>query len=222
MLNVHSIFTSISGEVGYTPQGTVCTFVRLQGCSLNCPFCDSKDACNFAKASILSASEVVKECHSKGNYCVIITGGEPLEQPNETAALIRELSSDFIVQVETNGMHPIPEVEDEYHVGFVIDRKMFLNQFMQTGHDFYSKFAPVVCYNDYIKFIVQSEVETEQAIDEIKKYWLVSPVQLAISPVLDKKSAPQVGYSYIMDSLICHGLSDVVINSQLHKFLDLP
>lgn len=227
MLNVHSIFTSISGEVGYIPQGAMCTFVRLQGCSLHCPFCDSTEACSFTETSILSIFEIIEECNSRNNCNVIITGGEPLEQPNEVGTLIKELSNDFVVQVETNGVHLLPEVEDKDYITFVVDRKMFLNQFIQTGYDFYLKFASTLCRYDYVKFIVQDKEEMKQAIDEIKTYWLtsnpMSPVQLAISPVLNKDNIPQVEYSYIMDCLSYHDLCDsVIINSQLHKFLDLP
>jgi len=39
MMQVNEIFRSISGEVGIIPQGTITTFVRFQGCNLNCAWC---------------------------------------------------------------------------------------------------------------------------------------------------------------------------------------
>jgi 7-carboxy-7-deazaguanine synthase len=39
MLNVNEIFRSIDGEVNPSGQGTLTTFIRLQGCNLNCSYC---------------------------------------------------------------------------------------------------------------------------------------------------------------------------------------
>ena len=39
VLQVNSIFESISGEAGFFQQGTWCTFIRLQGCNLRCSWC---------------------------------------------------------------------------------------------------------------------------------------------------------------------------------------
>lgn len=38
-MKINSIFESISGEGGFIPQGTWCTFIRTQGCSLRCAYC---------------------------------------------------------------------------------------------------------------------------------------------------------------------------------------
>jgi len=38
-MRVNSIFNSISGEVGIIPQGAVTTFIRFQGCNLQCDWC---------------------------------------------------------------------------------------------------------------------------------------------------------------------------------------
>lgn len=38
-LKVYSIFESISGEVGFIPQGSFAVFVRFSGCNLQCSYC---------------------------------------------------------------------------------------------------------------------------------------------------------------------------------------
>lgn len=38
-LRVNEIFSSINGEVCNFHQGSLCTFIRLQGCNLDCTYC---------------------------------------------------------------------------------------------------------------------------------------------------------------------------------------
>lgn len=38
-MKIHSIFQSINGEVTSSYQGSICTFIRFQGCNLQCPYC---------------------------------------------------------------------------------------------------------------------------------------------------------------------------------------
>lgn len=102
-LNVHSIFESISGETGIMiPQGAWTTFIRLQGCNLECAYCDTKHTQN---PSIIrnqwSIEEIARQV--KTEY-VLITGGEPLLQREGLLKLIPELEmNDHVVQIETNG-----------------------------------------------------------------------------------------------------------------------
>lgn len=91
---VNEIFESIQGE------GLLCgqpaTFIRLQGCSVGCPWCDTKYA--IASGGFqMTVEEIVAKCYLPW---VIITGGEPMEQ--NVSALIRALRPRRI-QLETNG-----------------------------------------------------------------------------------------------------------------------
>lgn len=102
MYRVNEIFRSLQGEGFWT--GTPMVFVRLSGCNLNCPFCDT----DFRSFKEMSADEIAKEAKRLGCSRVCITGGEPLLQ----------LDSDLIdilhgigltIHVETNGTRPAPE-----------------------------------------------------------------------------------------------------------------
>ena len=42
IFNIHEIFVSLQGEG--TRAGMLCLFIRLQGCNLNCEWCDTKYA----------------------------------------------------------------------------------------------------------------------------------------------------------------------------------
>jgi|SRR5690606_34414105 len=105
-LLVHSIFHTIQGEGPYA--GDAAVFVRLAGCNLQCPACDTEYT---RGSSIMSPADIVDRCirysvERKGNYkkspLVVITGGEPFRQ--NIGLLVRILlQQQFRVQIETNG-----------------------------------------------------------------------------------------------------------------------
>lgn len=103
-MRVNEIFYSLQGEGRYS--GTAAVFVRLSGCNLSCPFCDT----NFAFFQELTESDIVKAVVSLAGDCrlVVITGGEPTLQ--DCTLLIELLhSQDFTVCMESNGTHEPPE-----------------------------------------------------------------------------------------------------------------
>lgn len=101
-LLVHSIFFTIQGEGPNV--GKPAVFVRLGGCNLQCPGCDTEYTHSAANERLDSIITRIRMAF--GNYAgerlVVITGGEPLRQPIGmfTSELIKE---GLIVQVETNG-----------------------------------------------------------------------------------------------------------------------
>lgn len=106
VLSVHSIFHTIQGEGPFC--GTPCVFIRLAGCNLQCPGCDTDYT--SVRADI-TPYDIVGEVlrHRKGGL-VVITGGEPFRQNIEPllVALVRE---GFYVQIESNGTLPPPPFE---------------------------------------------------------------------------------------------------------------
>lgn len=98
MLVVNEIFRSIQGEG--MQMGMYCTFVRLQGCSLHCSFCDSA-ATWSPKGRTMTIEEIVERCTTD---FVVITGGEPTEQLEGLKMLITALKEKGkIVAIESNG-----------------------------------------------------------------------------------------------------------------------
>jgi 7-carboxy-7-deazaguanine synthase len=100
-LEVHSIFETIQGEGPFC--GTPCVFVRLAGCNLQCPGCDTDYTSVRTPLSPLQIVELVQEKRVTG--LVVITGGEPFRQ--EIGDLITELKcAGFYIQIESNGTLP--------------------------------------------------------------------------------------------------------------------
>lgn len=116
-------FVSISGEAGFFPQGSICTFIRFQGCNLRppCAYCDTVHAQRFNEGIPYSVESVLRECQTKQ---VLITGGEPLASKICTTLIEALLSAGHLVQVETNGSLTIPTIPGmQGHGGWVVDRK---------------------------------------------------------------------------------------------------
>lgn len=107
-LEVHSIFYTIQGEGPLS--GHPAIFVRLAGCNLQCPQCDT--AYTGPGVRRMTPSGVLQEVQRlhAGPRLVVITGGEPLRQPYALGLLTVELAdADYEVQIETNGALPMPE-----------------------------------------------------------------------------------------------------------------
>ncbi len=103
MYRVNEIFYSLQGEGFWT--GTPMVFVRLSGCNLKCPFCDTD---HFAYTE-MSASEIVKAVVVAGGACrrICLTGGEPCLQA-DAALLTAFHEAGYTVHMETNGTRPVP------------------------------------------------------------------------------------------------------------------
>ncbi len=95
---VNEIFYSIQGEGKHT--GMPAVFVRLAGCSMNCPFCDTKYAAREGNQT--DGPTLLQELSAWPAKAVIITGGEPSEQ-NLPALIALLKNNGYQVHLETNG-----------------------------------------------------------------------------------------------------------------------
>jgi organic radical activating enzyme len=102
-LEVHSIFHTIQGEGPFC--GTPAIFIRLAGCNLQCPSCDTDYT---SKRERIPANIILQRCvnfSTKG--LIVITGGEPFRQSiGHLIALLTGFG--YYVQVESNGTLPPP------------------------------------------------------------------------------------------------------------------
>jgi len=108
ILKINEIFWSFQGEG--LRVGVPSIFLRLAGCSVQCPYCDTKDSWKSDAGAVLSMSieEIlpVIEKHKKKypQSQVVITGGEPLEQDLSGITAALKKKNNFL-SLETNGLH---------------------------------------------------------------------------------------------------------------------
>ena len=70
-MRINEIFYSLQGEGFYT--GTPSLFIRLSGCNLQCPFCDTE----HIPYTDMTEREIIEEAGKCSAKHVVITGGEP-------------------------------------------------------------------------------------------------------------------------------------------------
>lgn len=97
-LDVHSVFPTIQGEGPFA--GVPAVFVRLAGCDLQCPLCDTDYTTGRRQVQVDDLFVEIRNHRNKG--LVVMTGGEPFRQG--CGRLVRKLcSAGFQVQFESNG-----------------------------------------------------------------------------------------------------------------------
>lgn len=104
-LKVNEIFYSLQGEGFWT--GTPMVFVRLSGCNLRCPFCDT----DHSRSMLMTPEEIIAEVRRFPAQHVVITGGEPsLQNLGKLVDLLHDLNR--TIHIETNGTNHVPDSID--------------------------------------------------------------------------------------------------------------
>lgn len=129
LIGVNEVFETFQGEAFYT--GTPSVFLRLQGCNVGCPWCDTKhtwtvnredevpvgqmidketDSPKFARMPVHKIADLVAGYSSRH---VVITGGEPAYWPlGPLCEAIFGVGKS--VQIETSGTEPLDVPEDAW------------------------------------------------------------------------------------------------------------
>ena len=101
MLRVSEIFRSLQGEGLYA--GTTSLFVRTTGCNLRCWFCDTPYTSWEPEGIQRPWEAILSELLADDCQHVVITGGEPLLQPNIVPLSQALQAAGKIVTFETAG-----------------------------------------------------------------------------------------------------------------------
>lgn len=97
-------FHSIQGEGQWC--GVSAFFIRLGGCDVGCPWCDTKISWNPKRHPAMTVAELRELVEQAQPRIVVITGGEPLM--HDLQPLTEGLSSlNIPIHLETSGAHPL-------------------------------------------------------------------------------------------------------------------
>lgn len=157
-------FLSFQGEGVHS--GKRAYFVRLFGCNVKCPWCDSREAWNGAARGRLSAEEIADAAAKSGAEIAVITGGEPCLF--DLTPLLRRLSElGIAAHLETSGTLPIRESDGAAFAWVALSPKLFCPP-LETS----------LARADEIKFIVSDPSELAEyeklagGAESAKSLWL--------------------------------------------------
>jgi len=168
-MRVSEVFVSIQGEGASLGRPSV--FVRLQGCAVGCRWCDTKYSWDPRRGRGVALDDLlaeVKECRAEN---VVVTGGEPLENPGFAPLVSGLRSLGRRVEVETAGTEcPPPVAVDQWnvslklaHSGVAAERRLrdeAILRFRDLGA--------------WFKFVVADAPDVEEVLGLQTKYGLSS------------------------------------------------
>jgi 7-carboxy-7-deazaguanine synthase len=202
-MRVTEIFHSLQGEG--TRAGRPCVFVRFTGCDLRCTYCDTAYA--FHGGREMSRAEVLAEAELHPTRLVLLTGGEPLLQP-ELPALARDLlERGWEVTLETHGQRPMDHLPDG--VVRIADVKTPGSGAPATDLGWLARMRP----RDEVKFVVTSEEDFRWSLEVIRSQALEDRVTVLLSPVQGQVD-PRDLARWMLESGVRARL-----NLQLHKVI---
>ena len=172
-LMVTTIFPTLQGEGPFS--GCPASFIRLTKCNLKCSFCDTF----FDAGSFLTFSQILEKVeeswdafhlnngsmrvHFGQKPILVITGGEPLLQPNLEDFCAYALGQGYKIQIETNGMF-FRSLHKSVHV--VVSPKC-----NETTRE-YIKPEAMLHRADSLKFVISADEPGYQDIPDFAKKWL--------------------------------------------------
>lgn len=169
-------FDTIQGEGVYT--GTPAAFLRLQGCTLRCSYCDSIKVWKTGEG--YSIEWLIDEIINSGlaaklheGHHLVITGGSPLLQQDQLLIFLQRLV-DFL------GFMPFIEIENECVILPSNKLRYYIScwnnspKLDNSGNLFEKAYKPAIIHltstleNSWFKFVI----ENEQDWDTIVKWFL--------------------------------------------------
>jgi organic radical activating enzyme len=103
-LPIVETFHSVQGEGYWT--GCNAFFIRLAGCDVGCPWCDTKISWSTKHHPQRPLSDLVAEADTAHPQFVVITGGEPLMHNLQPLTQMLHQAG-LQVHLETSGAHPL-------------------------------------------------------------------------------------------------------------------
>lgn len=218
---INEVFESIQGEGTFTGMGAI--FIRLQGCDVGCPWCDTQQTwlqkadmeLSLAELPVpsnnsehwawASANELLGLIKNRG-YCaklIVITGGEP------ASVDLRPLSDLFIdnayqVQLETSGTYPVL-INDKAWV--TVSPKVAMKAKMPVLQQALER-------ADEIKHPVAMERDIDNLKDLLKMLPADHHKQICLQPISCQKRATQLAIKHCLKE-------GWRLSVQLHKYLDV-
>lgn len=199
-MRVAEIYDTIQGE-GLNA-GIPMTFVRLQGCSVGCPWCDTKPTWDSTAGVDMGPEEIVSKCSLPW---VCLTGGEPAEQDcGRLTALLYTVSKKLAVETsgEGNGLGgPITHLTLSPKVAVFPDCRDRVN-------------PSLLRRADELKFVIGKPADLDAAVRFVAGGGMTNPT-LLLQPVSQSERAARLCVDFILANPTWR------LSTQTHKHLGL-
>lgn len=169
--------------------GKPATFIRLQGCTLTCTWCDTLDVWphgnEYSFEEVLDLLQPFVENYRTGQQHIVLTGGSPLKQQHRLLAFIKAFEHTF-------GFYPVVEVENEVillpYTHFCPYVHYWNNspKLSNSGMKHKSRVKPVVLQfmsrlrNSWFKFVVSGQEDWTEIADDFLPY--IKKEQIILMP----------------------------------------
>lgn len=203
-LKINEIFHSVQGESRQA--GRPCVFVRLTECNLRCTWCDTPYA--FEQGEEMTRGAILEGIARFGTRYVLITGGEPLLQPQVHGLIAELLDHGYEVGIETGGSLDIAPVDPRATI--IMDLKC-PGSGMQENNlwDNVERLKPT----DEVKFVLADRVDYEWARAIMAQHRLPERCAVLLSPVHGKLSPRALAEWMLSDALGAR------LQMQIHKYI---
>lgn len=218
---INDVYTAIQGEG--CQAGVPMVLLRLHGCSVGCPWCDTKETWHIdpanacasiaearganARYAIASASTIARSIRAQhpGPAWVLLTGGEPAEQG--LGPLVEALhDAGYKVAIETSGTAPgLVDAECDW---VCVSPKIG----MPGGR---AIIPEVLALADEIKMVVGKAADIQKLEALLNDYPTKPGVYICLQPLSQNERATQL----CVETVQARGWR---LSVQLHKFLRLP
>jgi 7-carboxy-7-deazaguanine synthase len=203
-MRISEIYASIHGESQYA--GLPCTLVRTTGCDLRCSYCDTTYA--FTGGKEMSIEEILTEVRRLALPFVLLTGGEPMLQPEIVPLAARLLALPCKVAIETSGAHLLDVLPLE--VFRIVDVKT-----PSSGESKRVRWEVLSSLRacDAVKFVLADEADYRWSVGHLTRLGLANRTEVLFSPVHGRLDPKELVAWVVRDRL------PVRVNLQLHKYV---
>jgi len=217
---INELFETIQGEGAFTGQPSI--FIRLQGCPVECSWCDTKHTWEIELSDQVSTTQMLGKSQESDHWAdlsvdqifavieekgyqakhVVITGGEPCMV--DLTPLCKMLESNGLsCQIETSGTF---EINTTNNCWVTVSPKVnmrggykILNSAMQRANE------------------IKHPVATEQHIDDLKQLLnehKITKTQVYLQPISQKERATELAIKSCIEN-------DWRLSVQVHKYIGI-
>lgn len=186
-------FHSLQGEGQWC--GVSAFFIRLAGCDVGCPWCDTKISWSPKRHPHLTVAALKTQVAQAQPRIVVITGGEPLMH-DLTPLTIALKSLGIPLHLETSGSHPLSGVFDWITL---------------SPKPFKEPLPEIYAHVDELKVVIDREADFDWAEAQAQRVAPTLPKYL--QPQWDNPQSPQWIVAYILSHPAWR------LGLQTHKFL---